>query len=98
MARKAVAKEDGEEDDGEVRHVHGAVVDRLHHDVQPGVRLEGLEELEDQNKEVAKEEGAQQHVQVVDLPGHHEDRVDLRVQCSGLDDLRQRVLGSDGYV
>jgi len=40
MPRKGIAKEDGQEDNGEMDHVHRAVIDGLHHNVQSRVRLE----------------------------------------------------------
>lgn len=39
MPRKGIAKEDGQEDNGEMDHVHRAVIDGLHHNVQSRVRL-----------------------------------------------------------
>ena len=39
MSRKGIAKEDGQEDNGEMDHVHRAVIDGLHHNVQSRVRL-----------------------------------------------------------
>mmetsp|Transcript_35292 Transcript_35292/g.76279 ORF Transcript_35292/g.76279 Transcript_35292/m.76279 type:complete len:367 (+) Transcript_35292:1341-2441(+) len=98
MSRKGIAKEDGQEDNGEMDHVHRAVIDGLHHNVQSRVRLKGLEKFHHQNEEVSKKEAPQYGMEVIDLPGQNEDLVDPEVQQHRINDLRHRVHRQKGLI